>query len=412
MSLIAYRWPTMIYGTELGLWHGIILTVPSQQVSHNDTLYYAMLNAASMPDQSMRHETRIDPVRPQPPGLSTNLHALFLALRDRHSSNPIDKVCAIAFPFQKRGNGDFHITFPIYDPSTPVSVAWERLISSIASAKMEPFVCEDHLTTTVQLLCLFPHPSKHHWFPSWTQVLQYPDVSIRDNDPIPVPRDMDYSLRIVSGRIYRDCSLKLKRSPTCKGEASYHCSMGMGSETVELVATVPGVELDTDSRSRCVLVDISPDLTLWNINRSCHISGLRHVHHPIWKRSVIIVCEEVDNLAHVKPVQVTTSSPAIVRYRLRRVTTLYWNCALVKFYKSWLPFKPSLEHIRSVFCREPKHLTSLFPPDTFCDPAVARDLIETVTYGRGVCRYELDECRHRWDERPVYEVYLVWMMCV
>ena len=119
MSLIAYRWPTMIYGTELGLWHGIILTVPSQQVSHNDTLYYAMLNAASMPDQSMRHETRIDPVRPQPPGLSTNLHALFLALRDRHSSNPIDKVCAIAFPFQKRGNGDFHITFPIYDPSTP-----------------------------------------------------------------------------------------------------------------------------------------------------------------------------------------------------------------------------------------------------------------------------------------------------
>ena len=195
-----------------------------------------MLNAASMPDLST-HVTNdqnwADRIRRDPemdrsgvylPRLPTNLHNLFLAIRDRHSSTPIDKVWAIAFPFQKLGNVNFHVTFPIYDPSTPVSEAWGRLISSIASTKwdVQDFgVFQNYSTdetTTIQLLCNFPHPSKHHWFPSWTQVLQYPDVSIRDNDPTPVPRDMDCSLRIVSGRIYRDCSLELKRRHTSKGQ--------------------------------------------------------------------------------------------------------------------------------------------------------------------------------------------------
>ena len=338
-----------------------------------------MLTAASMPEL---------------PRSSTNLRALLLAIRDRHSSNPIDKVCAVAFPFQKRGDGNFRVTFPIYDPSTPVSVAWGRLISSIASARMEPGVCEDRfLTTTVQLLCLFPHPSKHHWFPSWTQVLQYPDVSIRDNDPIPVARDMDYSLRIVSGRIYRGCSLELKHSPTTDGVAAYHCSMGMGHNIVELVATVPGVELDLDPRSRYVLVDISPDYSLCCMEHRCRKGRRGHVHRPIWERSVIIVCEEVDNLAHVKPVQVTTSSPAIVRYRLRRVTTLYWD-AQQQGRKDWLPFRPSLEHITSVDCGGPKRVTFWFPRDTFCNMAVFARLPTKIG------SREMDKCL-------AYEVYLV-----
>ena len=339
-----------------------------------------MLTAASMPEL---------------PRSSTNLHALLLAIRDRHSSNPIDKVCAVAFPFQKRGDGNFRVTFPIYDPSTPVSVAWGRLISSIASARMEPGVCKDHLlTTTVQLLCLFPHPSKHHWFPSWAQVRQYPDVSIRDNDSIPVLRDMDYSLRIVSGRIYRGCSLELKHSPTSDGVAAYYCSMGMGHNIVELVATVPGVELDLDPRSRYVLVDISPEYSLCCMEHRCHEDMQGHVHEPIWERSVIIVCEEVDNLEHAQPVQATTYSPAIVRYRLRRVTTLYW-IAQQQGCKDWLPFRPSLEHTTSVDCGGPKRVTSLSPPDTFCDPAAVAGL--RTKNGRG----------ERGSMCPAYEVYLV-----
>ena len=360
------------------------------------------------------------------PHLPTKLHDLFLAISDRHSSNPVDKVCAIAFPFQKRGRGNFQVTFPIYDPSTPVSVAWRGLISSIASAKMgvndlvkdpsqgilrrtapglheiyntiRPSSNKDifHHTTTIQLLCLFPHPSKHHWFPSWAQVLQYPDVSIRDNDPIPVARGMDYSLRILSGRIYRDCSLKLKHSPTPDGKAAYHCSMGRGSETVELVATVPGVELDINPRSTYVLVDISPDYSLWpGMDDKCRESWQGHIHPPIWKESVIIVCEEVKNHVHGKTIQATKHFLAIGRYHLRRVTTLYWNCPLVKFDRCWLPFEPSLEHTRSVVCGESEYVTSFFPPDTFYAPAVARRLIKKQMRGWGESEYR------------AYEVYLV-----
>ena len=383
MSLITYRWPAAICGTKLGLWNGIILTVSSQQISHNVTLHDAMLNAASMPDQSMfKHPGG----QSRPP---TTLHALLLALRDRHSSQPIDKVWAIAFPFQKRRNSNFSVTLPIYDPSTPVSIAWGRLISSIASTKIDideweggPYEYEFGQPTTIQLLYLFPHPSRHHWFPSWTQVLQYPDVSIRDNDPIPVPRDMDCSLRILSGRIYRDCSLELKHFSIYEA-ASYNCSMGMGSKTAELVATVPGVELDIDPRSRYVLVDISPQE--WP---AMYLGGRQgYVFLPRWRRSVIIICQEVDNLAHAQPVRVTNNgSLAIMRYHLRRVTTLFWNTMLQE-YKSWLPFEPSLEHIKSIADSPFGDVTSWFPPDTFCNRAPARDLMK-------------NKC-------PVYEVYLV-----
>ena len=347
-----------------------------------------MLDAASMLDPPMGLSWSV--ISRQ----TTNLHTLLLTIHDRHSSNPIDKVCAIAFPFQKCVNGDFHVTFPIYDPSTPVSVAWGRLISSIASTKWDVIDYGDFQsysskkTTTTQLLCSFPHPSKHHWFPSWTQVLQYPDVSIRDNDPTPVPRDMDCSLRILSGRIYRDCSLERKRRHTSKGEAAYHCSMGMGSKSAELVATVPGIELDIDPSSRYVLVDISPDQSLM-----CRKLENQHAHEPTWGKSVIIVCEEVDDLAHAQPVRVTKKgSPAIVRYRLRRVTTLY--CSTFQWGDmNWMPFELSLEYTKSAACGGPECVTSLFPPDTFCNPVAARDLIQNEMY--------------EWDKYPVYEVYLV-----
>ena len=61
-----------------------------------------MENAASMGCSSNREPT--------------NLDALLHAMRGRHSSNPIDKVCAIAFPFQQRRslNSD-DVTLPIYD---------------------------------------------------------------------------------------------------------------------------------------------------------------------------------------------------------------------------------------------------------------------------------------------------------
>ena len=394
-------------------------------MDHDQNLYSAIKNAASMSDlrSSSNFGTPRDPI---------DLSALLHAMRGRHSSNTIDKICSIAYPFVKRRLGNFNpITFPIYDSNTAVSVAWERLISTIASAQMDDcdfMELEITLhTPTIQLLCLFPHPSRHHWFPSWTQVEQYPDVSVRDNDPTPVAEDTDYLLRIVSGRIYHGCSLELIRPPTPKGKAAYGCWMGMDSETVELVATVPGIELNIDSSSTYVLVDISPDYSLWPLpddpiswsTREIQVgcwSAEGHVHPPLWRESVVIVCKEVDNLAHVQPSGVTTDSLETLRYRLRRITTLKWNRDISSGpdfdpNNCWLPFKPSLEHMRSVACRadgpteeiptypigRTKTIVATFPcpTDVFCDPEADAGLPMQ------------QNGRHEWGMCPAYEVYLV-----
>ena len=335
-----------------------------------------MENAASMRDTNSDYDHCV------------NLNTLLLAVRGRHSSNPIDKVCAIAFPFQKHRQGSFQVTLPIYDPSTPVSVAWERLISSIASTRItisdqgSPSPEPQH-SPTIQLLRLFPHPSRHHWFPSWAQLQQYPDVSVRDNDPVTATGDMDYSLRIVSGRIYRGCSLKLKQPTTSKRNAVYHCSID--SKSVELVATVPGIEVNFDSRTTYVLVDISPDHSLV-LGRPCYDKLAGHVHLPMWQKSVVIVCEEVDTLAQVT-----------MKYRLRRVTTLEWDCRTGEKGWNWLPFEPSLEHMTSLVCSaEGAYRRS--PPDVFCDPAVVAGLPRTKN--AEYRSLELDECTR-------YKVYLV-----
>ena len=226
--------------------------------------------------------------------ISCDLNALLRGMRQRHSSKPIDKLSAITFPFMKCNYAHCLVmTLPIYELNTPTSVAWEKLISCLASTTMNfdvvPYLGLDDLeytlsripyTATAQLLCLFPHPSKHHWFPSWSQIQQYPDVSVRDSDP----RDsdpsqtngMNYSLRIMSGRIYRGCSLQLIKPPTPDTKAIY-CSTVDGKDA-QLVATVAGIELHIDSRSKYVLVDISPDLSLWpdNIDILCNNTNEGH----------------------------------------------------------------------------------------------------------------------------------------
>ena len=357
-------------------------------------------------------------------------------MRKRHSSNPIDKICAIPFLFMKcnytRG---LVMTLPIsvYDPNIPASAMWEKHISSLASTTMEfdegmlGIYLGSHwegellkglslpYTPTAQLLRLFPHPSKHHWFPSWTQVQQYPDVSVRDSDPSQTTSGIDYSLRIMCGRIYRGCSLQLIKPPTPETKATY-CST-MDGKDAQLVATVPGIELHIDSRIKYVLVDISPDPSLWprNLDHTCWDTDEGHEHLPIWPNSVIIVCLECPS--------------ADMTYRLRRVTTLEWECRQPGNPDGcWLPFEPSLEHMRSIVCsakgceflksREYEFFESLYKEDTdsrdnegtdssenegtdssgneyidldvFCDPVAVASL--------------LSQEPSRW---PGYEVYLV-----
>ena len=137
---------------------------------------------------------------------------------------------------------------------------------------------------------------------------------------------------------------------------------------------------------------------------------------PLWQESVVIVCKEVDNLAHVQPSRVTTDSPESLRYRLCRITTLKWNPDISSGpdfdpNNCWLPFKPSLEHMRSVACRadgpteeiptysigRTKTIVATFPcpTDVFCDPEADAGLLIQ------------QNGRHEWGMCSAYEVYLV-----
>ena len=425
---------------ELGLRYGI-MPLYTQQVDDGQLLYSVMNNAAAMDNSSLPKGQMLESDRlfhlPDLGGISPDklpdLDAILLAMCGRYSSKPIDKVYSIAFLFQRHGylGLERNVIVPIYDPSTTASVAWGRLISSIASIDMADFFVYYPLTSqgetpkhvrqtpTVQLLRLFPHPSRHHWFPSWTQVQQYPNISVRDDDPALITGGTNYSLHIKSGRIYHGCSLELvpRFQPLTSGEKSiYRCTMN-GNEDAWLMATVPGIELDIDSGSKYVLVDISPDRSLWPMeDQKCKETDKGHKHQPVWLESVILVCKEVDKLP-------TKHSSGIIRYRLRRVTTLEWDCKLVwptydlggKEHSfrggwpdqplslrpgCWLPFEPSLVHIKSIVCsaiggpHPRKGLPST--PDVFCDPAAVAGL-------SGQIRWH-EEWHKGW---PAYEVYLV-----
>ena len=302
----------------------------------------------------------------------TDLDALLRAMQGRYASNAMDRVFAVAFPFTRHESIDdsHRMILPIYNPDIPVSVAWEQLISCIASTEMEdhdigsPFLenkCDldkNHYliqacqTPTIQLLRLFPHPSKDHWFPSWAQVQKYPDVSVRDLDSFPAPEGTDYSLRIMSGRVYRDCTLQLIQPSTPETKAIYRCTMDC--KDAELVATVPGIELQIESGNNYVLVDISPDRSLWPFGdeSSCPKTDIGHEHPPIWQTSVIIICEEVTTSTQLAAERATGSPLVVMSYQLRRVTTLEWDCRLSAEPGPgrWLPFKPSLVHLRSIVC--------------------------------------------------------------
>lgn len=70
----------------------------------------------------------------------------------------------------------------------------------------------------------------------------------------------------------------------------YRCSMD-GDGGAELVATLPGIKPTINSTY--VLIEINPNRALWLlIELDCCIqSSIGHVHLPIWRGSVIIVCE-------------------------------------------------------------------------------------------------------------------------
>ena len=139
----------------------------------------------------------------------------------------------------------------------------------------------------------------------------------------------------------------------------------------------------------------SPDPSLWprNVIHTCLHTDEGHEHLPIWPKSVIIVCLECPSTD--------------MKYRLRRVTTLEWECRQPDNPDGcWLPFKPSLEHMRSTLCRA-KGREFLKSPDNacidldvFCDPAAVASLLSQEGWHK--------DWPQRWySQWPTCEVYVI-----
>ena len=65
----------------------------------------------------------------------------------------------------------------------------------------------------------------------------------------------------------------------------------MDSEIVKLVATVPGIELNIDPSSTYVLVDISPDYSLWPLPDDSISWSTREIQVGCWSAEGHVLLE-------------------------------------------------------------------------------------------------------------------------
>lgn len=279
-----------------------------------------------------------------------NMHKLLIALQDRCASNPVDVVGGILyFCMHEPEIPSLARPFPAYHSGECPDVAWTRLVH--ASAQVSTGQClrcigqpglrgDKHFVA--QLLRLFPHPSAQHWFPSWAQVMKYPDVTLKEPQlPDGVKPDMDCSLRLYGGRLYRGVTLtKCKLRPEAIASTPTHTreifrvTNGKGSSIIlrphrPAHAPEQWPIIEFDPAEQYVLVDLEPQAP-------CGGSVTRESHS-------LVVCRE---LTAWKPPRngwdgrITVEElkdPGAYHYRLRRVTSLDYEKP------GWLPFSADLQ---------------------------------------------------------------------
>ncbi|KAF8475086.1 hypothetical protein BDZ91DRAFT_789312 [Kalaharituber pfeilii] len=290
-----------------------------------------------------------------------DLDALLREVLGRFVSHPVDRVSALAYLFLHRYDFEIltdserclpervaqHTTLkiPSYDPFEHEEDAWARLVHTTAQLWVAQCHCCDVNLAATQLLKLFPHPSEEHWFPSWAQVMQYPDVSVKEPqlaDSIP-PR-MDCSLLIYGGCLYRNVKLCIAPSKDFNHSGYIASAMGEdgGMKDVFLTLTTQNVnalDLDINPNYPYVLIDVTP---------ACIIPQLDMAIPTLnWDYNLIIVCRELTEWRGIPTTFEACRNP--YKYRLRRVTSLAWTSARdpVEPQKrlllpQWLPFKATL----------------------------------------------------------------------
>lgn len=257
-------------------------------------------------------------------------------MQRRYASNPTDKAAGLAFLLR---HYDINM-LPVYKPSESPAQAWERLVSCVAKMQeympcFYPCCYGTGMSVAMQLLRLFPHPSVDYWFPSWEQVMRYPDVSLaalqKECETEVLPR-VDRSLRLYNARIYRECIIHGVEPPMpADNKGPAHCivtKQGPDEQLQQLKMTSPSGEiprelLDTTHKDQqYVFVDITTH----------HVTNqaLSRLRVPLWRNHLILICRELSPFQLPPPAPVESRpepDPQNIRhqYHLRRVTTLEWT---------------------------------------------------------------------------------------
>ena len=231
---------------------------------------------------------------------------------------------------------------PAYHSDECPDVAWTRLVH--ASAVVYSSYCTwcsqgDRVNSNhfvAQLMRLFPNPSAQHWFPSWAQVMKYPDVTLKEPQlPDGIKPDIDCSLRLYGGHLYRGVTLTKCRPhsesiATHTGETFIAKHDAGRSVILRSHSPVRPLEawpiIEFSPAERYVLIDLEP-------------------HCPLTARVLhsLVVCRELtawnpprsdwDGEITVEELK----DPDAYQYRLRRVTSL--QCEE----PGWLPFPADLQ---------------------------------------------------------------------
>jgi len=223
---------------------------------------------------------------------------------------------------------------PLYKPDHTPEYAWQQFVLLLSAED------DGNINSGIQqLLEPFPYPSTDHWFPSWSQILRYPDVYLAelqlDDDKIS-PNLVD-ALKIRSGKMYRGCYLRrcgagYVASDSTQNEISLEFCQGNLERAAEicpgisesvpytLVQLMP-LQLAPQPKTYSLLI-VARELRMLErkfTKKDPHQVYERCVHwdsykNNQWAPGKEFVCYRED-----------TSEVHRVQYYLRRVTTLVWQ---------------------------------------------------------------------------------------
>lgn len=278
---------------------------------------------------------------------------LIREIQQREATNPVDRVATLVYLY--RGTSGSKVTrpiLPVYNPSESPEAAWVRLMNTIQETDALTGIdsLDGRLRLELHLLMLFPNPGPEHWYPTWDQFMDFPELTYETQLPERTPPQANTPLRVTSGRLYRGCTLHQVLDQV--GEpASFSVTQtnavgesggGLSWDGVRLLPTTAGglPQISTDAGQTYVIIDITPT----------NLITKGWLLEPAWLCHILLICRELTPWIQPeedppKRVRTRIIGPTgnlvkedCPRYLLRRVSTLQWMATS----QTWLPVKECL----------------------------------------------------------------------